>query len=282
MAEIINFHNFNNLLIEKTARSADDILNATEHHNWHVLAIELYASGFTADFFNKMNRPARREILIKSFPSNERCFFLDLLQDSSRLLGKASAYGIKSENVEGFTEWEITTLVERLCTKSSAWARAVLINLRNLEMQQAQLFPGLRVELISDAFNREFQIVDIAQDEPPATSVLEITQLDLIDAVDTYLTRASDRERAIISNLYDIDGKRRVQPGSRLRYDEVAYFTGFSKWQVKHTHEKAKRRVKHPAHRRYLQPVASLVNPASIKNGSELFICDMFDMRLNS
>jgi hypothetical protein len=280
MADVIEFDNFKKLAARDEAVSlGGSPLKISDRRKWHVLAIELYASGFTTEFFAKMNRAARREVLIKSLPANERCFYLDLLQDKKRLLGMASAYGFKSKNSEGFTEWELTTLVENLTTKSASWARAVLINLRNLEKQQAEIFSGLRAELVADAFKREIQVIKIEQKATPLFSVSEIPELDLIDAVDTYLTSASERERAIINNIYNIDGKRPVQPGLRLRYDQVSRFTGFSKWQVKHTHDKARRRVKHPVHRRYLQPVASLVNPAFIRNGAELFICDMFDLR---
>ena len=247
--------------------------------NWHVLAVELYANGYTSDFFSKMNRAARRELIIKSLPPNERHFFLLVLNDRDKLLGKKCSYGFESKNEQGFDEWELTTLLQDVSSKCHLWARTVKLNLQNLENQQAEISSELRLELIADAFKREVNSIQIDLNPAQVSLSNNISQTDLVDAVQTYLERASSREKSIITNLYNMDGPKKLKTGKRLNYNSVAKLTGYSARQVSNTHKKALRRAKHPYHKRFLLPFASQVNPVFVETGAELFICDIFQLR---
>lgn len=101
-------------------------------------------------------------------------------------------------------------------------------------------------------------------------------QLSASDLMRHLSCRHSSREKSIITNLYNMDGPKKLKTGKRLNYNSVAKLTGYSARQVSNTHKKALRRAKHPYHKRFLLPFASQVNPVFVETGAELFICDIF------
>ena len=281
MGDIVEFSKAVKGREKNIATPLPDIASSTSvKRNWHILAVELYANGYTADFISKMNRAARRELIIKSLPPNERHFFLMVLNDRAKLLGKKSSYGFFSTSEEGFfTDWEITRLLENISSRCHSWARNVKLNLQNLERQQAEISAELRIELIADAFMREVTLSK-ADLKPAQMSLSDnISQTDLVDAVQTYLERASSREKSVITSLYNMDDPNRLKSGKRLNYNSVAKLTGYTPRQVSNTHKKALRRASHPFHKRFLEPFASHVNPIFVETGAELFICDVFQLK---
>ena len=75
MGDIVEFSKAVKGREKNIATPLPDIASSTSvKRNWHILAVELYANGYTADFISKMNRAARRELIIKSRPTKGTSF----------------------------------------------------------------------------------------------------------------------------------------------------------------------------------------------------------------
>ena len=277
MGDIVSFRASNNGSVQNPPVSSR--VSPGQSRIWHALAIELYANGYAAIHFSQMTQHERNKLLVKVLPAGTREFYTAILLDKKNLLGRKSFLDFKPYGDAGFTDEQLEAHETVIYGNCKVWARTVIKNLMNIQVEQSKLPYDLRNELLRNALKREFSPPTI--DQKPTlmeAGFIDEKNKNVSDTVREYLSPASEIIRIIITALYEMNGPRTMQGRNRLSYAATARITGYSSRRVSVIHKKFLRRSRRRYFNERLEGAASKINPALVQSGEELFLCDVFEL----